>query len=249
MLTLFFLLTVASGYGTAISDRIIGGTSVTIRDYPYQVSIIYNGAHQCGGSILSNQWILTAAHCVYRRKINLINIRVGSTYVSSGGTLLTDISKLITHPQYDEDSYGFDVALIKPAKAFALSSSARAVRLPSATSTISIGTRAVVTGWGKTSTNGVVSRTLQALTVPIVDQTTCYNVYIYYNTVTKEMLCAGYTNGSKDTCQGDSGGPLVHNGVQVGIVSWGAGCATPGYPGVYTRISAVRAWITKQAGI
>lgn len=63
------------------------------------------------------------------------------------------------------------------------------------------------------------------------------------------MVCAGYENGGFDSCQGDSGGPLVSDGVLVGVVSWGKGCAEPGFPGVYAKVSAVREWIYKQTGV
>ncbi|XP_046748300.1 uncharacterized protein LOC124412466 [Diprion similis] len=178
---------------------------------------------------------------------SLLKVRVGSTHRSSGGTLITSISSIIIHEYYDEDSYDYDVGLIQLTSTLALTTTVATVSLPSSSYTIDIGTQCTVAGWGKTSYGGTLSETLLYLTVPIVSQTSCSATYIYRNTVTDQMICAGYTTGTMDTCQGDSGGPLVYNGIQVGIVSWGAECATVGYPGVYTRVSAIREWITKRA--
>ncbi|XP_046748443.1 trypsin-1-like [Diprion similis] len=229
--------------------RIVGGTSTTISSHPYLVSIIYNNEHVCGGSLISSRWILTAAHCIDGLTTSLLKVRVGSTHRSSGGTLITSISSIIIHEYYDEDSYDYDVGLIQLTSTLALTTTVATVSLPSSSYTIDIGTQCTVAGWGKTSYGGTLSETLLYLTVPIVSQTSCSATYIYRNTVTDQMICAGYTTGTMDTCQGDSGGPLVYNGIQVGIVSWGAECATVGYPGVYTRVSAIREWITKRAGI
>ncbi|XP_046599054.1 transmembrane protease serine 9 [Neodiprion lecontei] len=229
--------------------RIVGGEATTIEEHPYQVSIIYNNEHVCGGSLISSRWILTAAHCIDGLTTSLLNVRAGSTYRSSGGTLITSISSVIIHEYYDEDSYDYDVGLMQLTSALALSTTVATVTLPSSSYTIDIGTQCTVAGWGKTSYGGTLSETLLYLTVPIVSQTSCSATYIYRNTVTDQMICAGYTTGTMDTCQGDSGGPLVYNGIQVGIVSWGAECATVGYPGVYTRVSAIREWITKRASI
>ncbi|KAL6435780.1 hypothetical protein ACFW04_005576 [Cataglyphis niger] len=211
MLIIFCLTLIVSASCLESRPRIIGGTSTTIDKHPYQVSVHYNNKLVCGGSIISKQWILTAAHCVYGGKLSLFKIRVASSYHDKEGTLIADIFSIIPHEWYDEDTYDYDVALIK--------------------------------------LNGESSKILQILKVPIIDQEVCQKIYIRHRIVTPNMLCAGYTIGEKDTCQGDSGGPLVYNSVQIGIVSWGAQCASAGYPGVYTRISAVRNWITKRANV
>ncbi|XP_020711972.2 transmembrane protease serine 9-like [Athalia rosae] len=231
------------------AGKIVGGTATTINNYPYLVSIIYNKEHVCGGSLISNQWILTAAHCIDGLKTSLFNVRVGSTYRTKGGTLVTAISSIVTHELYDDDSYDYDVGLIRLASALTLSNAVKTVILPSSTYTVADRTSCAIAGWGKTSYGGAMSQFLLALTVPIVSQKVCYDTFIHRNTVTARMICAGYTTGAKDTCQGDSGGPLVCNKVQVGIVSWGAGCAAVGYPGVYSRVSALRDWIKKKTNV
>lgn len=85
--------------------------------------------------------------------------------------------------------------------------------------------------------------------MPIVNQTVCSDAYASFGGITDRMICAGLTAGGKDACQGDSGGPLVADGKLVGVVSWGYGCARPNYPGVYSRVAAVRDWITKKTGV
>ena len=88
---------------------------------------------------------------------------------------------------------------------------------------------------------------LQKVTVPFVDEATCKDAY-GSSSITDGMICAG--RKGKDSCQGDSGGPMVNmNGEQVGIVSWGYGCAAAGYPGVYTRVSNYASWIENHSRI
>nr|XP_012218765.1 PREDICTED: trypsin-1-like [Linepithema humile] len=234
---------------SCLQPRIIGGTATTIDKHPYQVSIHYDGKLLCGGSIISKDWILTAAHCVYGGKVALFKIRVASSYHDEGGTLITSIASIIAHEWYDEDTYMYDVALIKLTNPVSLGKNAKIVALATPSTNIKTGSKAIVAGWGKTSTNGASSKVLRVLTAPTIDQKVCQEIYAHHRIVTSDMLCAGYTTGGKDTCQGDSGGPLVYNGVQIGIVSWGAQCASVGYPGVYTRVSAIRSWITKRANV
>ncbi|XP_029161396.1 trypsin-1-like [Nylanderia fulva] len=247
MLIIFCLTLIVSA--SCLESRIIGGTSTTIDKYPYQVSLHYNNKLVCGGSIISKEWILTAAHCVYGLKVSLFKIRVASSYHDNGGILITDISSIIWHESFDEDNYDYDVALIKLLKPLSLDRNTKIITLATPSIVIKTGNNAVVSGWGKTSANGESSKVLQTLKIPIFDQEACRKVYARWRIVTPNMLCAGFTTGGKDTCQGDSGGPLVYNSVQIGIVSWGAQCASAGYPGVYTRISTIRSWITKRANV
>lgn len=96
---------------------------------------------------------------------------------------------------------------------------------------------------------GMTSPKLMRVSVPIVSRTKCEEAYKGLSTITSRMICAGYTEGGKDSCQGDSGGPLTANGTLYGIVSWGYGCAKPEYPGVYTNVANLRSWIKEISGV
>ncbi|XP_031836638.1 trypsin-4-like [Nomia melanderi] len=244
MLLAFLLL--AFAFADCYDPRIIGGSSTTINQYPYQVSIHFNGKLICGGSIISPDWVLTAAHCVYGYNPSSFTIRTKSTYGYQDGTLITGIQRIYTHDYYDDETDEYDAALIKLPSPIKVDANARPIGLPSPGSSVPTGSVAVVTGWGYTSVGGSTPSKLQVLNAPVVDQNTCKKIYATkYKEVTKAMLCAGTMVGGQDTCQGDSGGPLVYKDVQIGIVSWGFECARPGFPGVYTRVSEVRSWIDK----
>ncbi|XP_015431006.1 PREDICTED: trypsin-1-like [Dufourea novaeangliae] len=253
MLAVLFLLTFA--VANCFSPRIVGGSNTTIDKYPYQVSIHVRDKLVCGGSLISPDWVLTAAHCIYRETASSLQIRVKSTFNSQGGTVINGIRNAIAHPMYNTGTLEYDVALIKlptsikfdvNAKPIALASRGMVVQTSHPEIELRVGSDAVVTGWGKTSVGGSMSNTLQVLPAPVVDQDSCKKIYAAkYQPITKMMLCAGNMAGGKDVCQGDSGGPLVLNGVQIGIVSFGFKCAEPGFPGVYTRVSEMRDWIDK----
>ncbi|XP_017754933.1 PREDICTED: trypsin-1-like [Eufriesea mexicana] len=234
----------------SFAPKIIGGNNASINNYPYQVAIHVSGKMQCGGSLISQTWVLTAAHCVYGMTPNVVQVRVGSTYCSKDGTLINDIAQVIWPWQYSSSTYNYDVALIKLTKPIPITATTRPITLASPTTSVASGTNAIVLGWGLLSESGPMSPNLQALKVPIVDQNKCQKIFGTIGwAVTENMLCAGELTSSKDTCAGDSGGPLVYNNIQIGIVSWGYECAKPNYPGVYTRVSAVRDWIKMTAGV
>ncbi|PBC28310.1 Trypsin-7 [Apis cerana cerana] len=231
-----------------LQSRIIGGHNASINDYPYQVSIHYMGKHHCGGSIISENWLLTAAHCIYGLIPIKFKIRVGSTYNNNG--IEYNIRNIILHENYNTRTFDYDAALIMLSTPLKISSTTKPITLAQSTTSVETGKNAVVTGWGHLSANSnSASDILQVLTLPIVDQNLCKNIFSGINTVTENMICAGSLDG-RDTSKGDSGGPLVYNNVQIGIVSWGLKeCALPKYPGVYTRVSAIRDWIKKKAGV
>lgn len=104
----------------------------------------------------------------------------------------------------------------------------------------------VVSGWGVTSEGGDITTTLKKVEIPVVPQWECKLLYTDYE-LSDNMFCGG--RAGRDSCQGDSGGPVVANGFLVGIVSWGEGCARPGYPGVYSSIEKLRKWIFYNSGI
>ncbi|KAM3968044.1 trypsin-7-like [Aphomia sociella] len=226
--------------------KIVGGTETNITSYPYQVYVeVLRGvlSYACGGSILSNRYVLTAAHCL--TGVSRVRIRAGSTSASSGGTRYTTYFYTI-HPNYDPLTSDNDIAIIRLIRRMTLDGiNTRAVTLPTPETTVDEGKNVVVTGWGATSEGGSSSDTLMVVTVPIVSIQSCNETYS--NSITPRMFCAGYEEGGKDSCQGDSGGPAVDEatGEQLGVVSFGTGCARPNIPGVYTNVIEFLDWIAQ----
>ena len=158
------------------------------------------------------------------------------------------VDRVMKHSGYSTFNYNNDIALVRLKEPIRFVGKARPVCLPDKSKTFA-GVKGVVTGWGAIKEAGDVSQTLQEVMVPILSNTECRASKYPSRRITDNMLCAGYKEGSKDSCQGDSGGPLhvVNNDTYdiVGVVSWGEGCAQPGYPGVYSRVNRYLTWIKR----
>lgn len=230
--------------------RIVGGKVVEIADASYQVSLMYSNRHSCGGSLISSTSVISAAHCVHRRDLSSFRIRIGSSFINDGGVVVK-VKKITTHPKYNPRNIDYDFAIIEM-ESFNNNGIVQSyVNLPVSGDGIKDGQMLKVTGWGSTQNNNESNKQLRAVFVPKVNQRTCSRAYSIFGGVTERMICAGFDKGGKDACQGDSGGPLVDpsNNTLIGVVSWGYGCASPRYPGVYGRISSVRSWIKSTSGI
>jgi secreted trypsin-like serine protease len=233
------------------NDRVVGGKETDIAKHPFQVAISMPGRRSiwCGGSIIDEYWVLTAAHCFFDRSGKRIPddrfvVKVGATNIAKQGTWQA-IDRIVAHKGYDPNTYLDDISMIKFStpteknRRIALASSATSDGPPAV---------AVVTGWGDTTYSGLPSDILREVSIPLVNNVTCNTPDSYGGRVTNQMLCAGRAEGGKDSCQGDSGGPLVlgtgAGATLIGIVSWGEGCAQAKKYGVYTRVSAHRTWIS-----
>ncbi|GIY61335.1 transmembrane protease serine 3 [Caerostris darwini] len=231
-------------------DRIVGGRDATIDEYPWQVSLKFKNffikpTHLCGGTILNEQWIVTAAHCVYKRLPRNFEVAVGITSQDEKIFNSYKVDKIKVHEQFKPDTFLNDIAIIQVKSAIEFSSQVNGICLPQVEHNVT--GLATTTGWGATLEDGDMSSILQAVEVPLIPQSKCLDLFGPDNFSASAMLCAGKLEGGIDSCQGDSGGPLIQkqNGRQVliGVVSWGVGCARPDFPGVYSRVSHYIDWI------
>lgn len=234
-----------------LNTKIVGGEDAPAGAWPWQVSLQSSGRHFCGGSLINNEWILTAAHCFPNTQSQL-TVRLGYQSLQSinANGVSRSVSQIIKHPQYNSDTNNNDIALLRLSSTVQFTDYIRPVCLAEVGSGFPAETTTWVTGWGNIR-DGVSlpsPGTLQEVSVPIVSNSDCNNAY--NGKITSNMICAGVARGGKDSCQGDSGGPLVvkHSSVwvQAGIVSFGNGCALPNFPGVYTRVSQYNSWINSQ---
>jgi secreted trypsin-like serine protease len=237
-----------------VTPKIVGGKPATPGAYPWQASLVVSNisdpgrAHFCGGSIYNEKWIVTAAHCMTGLKPSQFQVIVG-TYKLDKSAKRHAVKRRIVNGDYGKKPSDSDVALIELEQPLELGNSVKPVVIlsPADESTVLVdGKPLIVTGWGATEEGGGVVRDLREVTVPFVTKSVCSDPLSYGNQITDNMICAGLAVGGKDSCQGDSGGPLVSAAAPVqlvGVVSWGDGCARPGKPGVYTRISNLKGWV------
>ena len=217
---------------------IVGGEEVNPAcpncKYDFMVSL-QQGGHFCGGSLVREDWVVTAAHCVQGSSPSSIDVVIGLHNVNgTTGQQTRNVSEIIIHPQYSGNSLNNDYALLRLSSPI---TSFEPIKLATSDSHDDEPVISTTMGWGATSSGGSSSAILLEVDVPIDDS--CGN---YSNSsITNNMVCAGDSNGGEDSCQGDSGGPLIMTNSDgeyelIGIVSWGYGCAEAQYPGVYSRI-------------
>ncbi|XP_045853840.1 serine protease 52-like [Meles meles] len=229
--------------------EIIGGEPADITDFPWQVSILHQRRHICGGSILSRWWILTAAHCFINRHKSDLEIIHSERSTGTKKSKRMKVDKLITHPYFDSWFLDNDIALLLLKSPFKLDAEKVPICLSEVTD-IESWRNCWVTGWGITIPMKSMSQQLNKVSLDLVKWETC-SPLMYV--LTRNMLCAKNAEEGKDACQGDSGGPLVCQKknnesiwYQLGIVSWGEGCGQKEKPGVYTKVSNYLLWINTE---
>ncbi|XP_010749357.3 tryptase-2 isoform X2 [Larimichthys crocea] len=248
---LVLILNTGGSLEAEVRSSIIGGQDAPKGGWPWMahLNITSDGKNRwrCGGTILSEQWVLTAANCFdrqaepnWRRSF----VSVGSHSLTKASARYMEIDTVMNHREYRAQSGGYvnDIALVKLKKKLSFSPDVAPVTLPSIDDTFGSSSECWITGWGNIGTNVPLPdpETLQQLKIPIISQSACK---AKYPELTDDMLCAGSQDGGMDACKGDYGGPLVcrkgSGFVQAGIMSYGSpdGCGLPGRPGVYTKVS------------
>ncbi|XP_015276328.1 PREDICTED: transmembrane protease serine 9 [Gekko japonicus] len=229
--------------------KIVGGLDASRGEVPWQVSLKEGLRHFCGATIVGDRWLLSAAHCFNHTKPEYITAYAGATLLSAAesSSVKVSVRRVVLHPSYNPLLLDFDVAVLELARPLLFGKYVQPVCLPLAIHKFPVGKRCSISGWGSVREgNTTKPEHLQRASINIIDQKTCSVLYNF--SLTERMICAGFLEGRVDSCQGDSGGPLTCEETPgvfylAGLVSWGAGCAQPRKPGVYTRITKLKGWI------
>ncbi|EKA7355619.1 serine protease [Vibrio vulnificus] len=239
------------------SNRIIGGSTAPAEKWPFMAALVskgYNGGKGqfCGASFIGSRYVLTAAHCLDATLGDDIEVIIGQQNLSAATSeQRLSVRKVYVHEAYVDAAMGNDIAILELTDEFGGGS----VPLVEASfrKSLAAGSNLTVMGWGdQDPTDNFRGATqLQQVNVELIDQQVCKNVpALGYDKITENAFCAGVVQGGKDSCQGDSGGPIVvsDNGQykQLGIVSWGDGCAEKGKYGVYANVSYYADWIANK---
>jgi secreted trypsin-like serine protease len=231
--------------------RIVGGEEAKFAENPWQVALVIRAepsnarAQFCGGSIITPEWIITAAHCVDGGTVaGVVAVLTGTADLRTGG-IRHNVAKIYVHDGWEPATHEHDVAMLQLMGAV----SETPVGLPAtADAPLPAGAEVRMTGWGRVREGGKPTKLLQQVVAPIQEMTRCNDSESYGGKVKGDMFCAGRVTGGIDTCQGDSGGPATlampsGGRVLVGLTSWGEGCGKPKKYGIYSRVAAHLEWI------
>jgi len=251
LLSISLLLSSAVSFAAPVKNfkpLIVGGEVAKQGEFPYIVSLRSKSyGHFCGGSLIAQNWVLTAAHCVKGGTIDSVWIGMLDQKNTAGVEKIKPL-RIFAHEQYNQGTMEHDYALIQLSQ----NSSYAPVELNTVDLKVDLENQIMATtaGWGALKEGSYsLPSLLQKVSVPLVSTETCNSKEAYDGGIKEDtMLCAGLKEGGKDSCQGDSGGPLVvvdekGQHVLVGVVSWGEGCARANKYGVYSKVSSVIDWI------
>ncbi|XP_037988105.1 acrosin-like [Motacilla alba alba] len=245
---------VAYDYGMT---RIVGGIGAAEAEWPWIVSIqhpwVPGLGHWCGGSLITADWVLTAAHCFDKfDNISLLYVLIGATQLTQPGpgAAVRSVKKVVIHRDYKRSDYSYDIALMQLDRPVLCSSYIQLACLADPALKVSELINCWIAGWGATTARSLDSADrLQQAKVQLIDVQLCNSSDWYAGEVHPYNLCAGYPQGNIDSCKGDSGGPLMcqDNNAEywwvIGLTSFGTGCARARQPGVYTSIQYFYDWI------
>jgi secreted trypsin-like serine protease len=245
-----------------LSSRIIGGRDAPANSWPSLVALVTPGTANvkdrffCGATLVAERWVLTAAHCLFSSQ-GLRTLPSQLRVIEGIRNLANDVpeeeisvTNIVIHPQYNNriNVPPFDIALLELGSAL----NAPVVNLFAGDPATRNGTTSYIAGWGAIryidENNATYPSQLQDASLPIVPLARCNSIISYQGLITHRQICAGLNDGGIDSCAGDSGGPLfiIEDGeiIQLGITSYGNGCALPNFYGVYTSVSHLIPWLS-----
>uniref|UniRef100_A0A8C3PGK2 Enteropeptidase n=1 Tax=Chrysemys picta bellii TaxID=8478 RepID=A0A8C3PGK2_CHRPI len=234
-----------------IGAKIVGGSDAKEGAWPWVVLLLFNEKPTCGASLISAEWLVSAAHCVYGR--NLIpsqwkavlglHTTLNLTYPQ---TVIEEIDQIVINPHYNKRTKNNDIAMMHLQFKVNYTDYIQPICLPEASQQFLPGMNCSIAGWGRTTNQGSTANILQEAEIPLITNEKCQQKLPEYN-ITENMMCAGYDEGGVDSCQGDSGGSLMsqdnNRWLLAGVTSFGYQCALPQRPGVYVRITQFVDWI------
>ncbi|XP_026332036.1 venom protease-like [Hyposmocoma kahamanoa] len=241
------------GVSTRATGRLVGARPANIRDWPWMASVTPEGFSQyCGGVLITDRHVLTAAHCTRRWKADELFVTLGDYDLVRSNDSRSYSFKVIEkrqHEYYEVPNYHHDIAILKLHRPAVFNTYVWPICLPPPGMSLTNET-AVVIGWGTKMYGGPHSNVLMEVGVPVWDHEKCVNSFV--DSVFNETLCAGGYEGGKDACQGDSGGPLMYQmssgrWAVIGVVSWGIRCGEASHPGLYARVDRYLRWIIDNA--
>jgi len=232
-------------------SKIVGGSAASENEYPWQVGLIgsqFSTRPFCGGTLISNKEILTAAHCT-QDGVSWVLLGEHDLTASDGEQRLK-VCSVTDHPSYNAQTTNYDYSILTLCEEVTFRTDIQPACLPPKANYAAANKDAVVSGWGTLISGGSTPDVLHEVTVRTMTNSKCKGSSTVYSSsqITGAMLCASASG--KDSCQGDSGGPLVTLEpagyyTLIGVVSWGSGCAQSNAPGVYARVTKVLPWITE----
>ncbi|XP_045041612.2 transmembrane protease serine 11A isoform X2 [Desmodus rotundus] len=236
-----------------VVNRIMSGDIAAKAAWPWQASLQRDNVHQCGATLISNTWLVTAAHC-FKNNANPRQWTVSFGTTINPPLMKRNVKRIIVHERYHSPAREYDIAVVQFSPRVAFTDDVRRVCLPEASASFRPNSTVYITGFGALYYGGKSQNDLREARLKIISDDVCKQPQVYGSDIKFGMFCAGYLEGIYDACRGDSGGPLVIKDLKdtwylVGIVSWGDNCGQRNRPGVYTMVAYYRHWIASKTGV